>query len=183
MAASRVFERPEIHRGCAMIFVVVGTQLPFDRLIRAVDEWAGNRRQRDVVAQIGPTAYRASNIKTHRFLEPAEFRRYMERADFVVSHAGMGTVITALELGKPVLVMPRRADLLEHRNDHQIATARRFILQRRIKVAFFERELIAELDTMQDATGPERISRYAPRPLIDALAAFLANNSSGMRPS
>jgi len=145
-----------------------------------VDDWAGSRQQRDVVAQIGPTAYRASNIKTYRFLEPTEFRRHIEEADFIVSHAGMGTIITALELGKPVVVMPRRADLLEHRNDHQIATARRFILQGRIKVAFSERELAEELDSMHDATGPERISRYAPRPLIDALAAFLVSNNSGL---
>ena len=183
MAASRLTPRPQIYGSCALIFVGVGTQLPFDRLVRSVDDWAGSRQKRDVVAQIGPTAYRASNIKTYRFLKPAEFRRHIEEADFIVSHAGMGTIITALELGKPVLVMPRRADLLEHRNDHQIATARRFVLQGRIKVAFSDRELVEELDSMRDATGTDRISRHAPRPLIDALAAFLANNSSGMSPS
>ena len=54
----------------------------------------------------------------------------------------MGSIITALELGKRIIVMPRRADLGEHRSDHQVATAKRFAEQGRIEVAFNERELL-----------------------------------------
>ena len=39
-----------------MIFVTVGTQLAFDRMIKAVDEWAGARGRTDVFAQVGPAA-------------------------------------------------------------------------------------------------------------------------------
>jgi UDP-N-acetylglucosamine transferase subunit ALG13 len=163
-----------------LIFVAVGTQLPFDRLIRAVDVWAGHRQRRDVVAQVGPTAYRAANIETHPFLDPTDFRRCVKQAELTVSHAGMGTIITALELGKNVVVMPRRAELLEHRNDHQLATARHFLVQGRIKVAFNEGELVSELDKIRDDAAPERISEYASRPLLDALTAFLATESSSV---
>jgi UDP-N-acetylglucosamine transferase subunit ALG13 len=181
MAASRVVERPQLQGGGSLIFVAVGTQLPFDRLIRAVDAWAGYRQRYDVVAQVGPTAYRATNIETFPFLDPKEFRRCVEEAELTVSHAGMGTIITALELGKNVVVMPRRAELLEHRNDHQLATARHFLVQGRIKVAFNESELVTELDKLRNDATPERIGEYASRPLIDALTAFLASESSGER--
>jgi UDP-N-acetylglucosamine transferase subunit ALG13 len=166
-----------------LIFVAVGTQLPFDRLIRTMDEWAARCRRRDIVAQVGPTTYRANNIQTHRYLDSREFRRCVGEADLIVSHAGMGTIITALELAKPVIVMPRRAELLEHRNDHQLATARRLLLQRQIRVAFKESDLLAELDNFKDAKPPEPISAYAQGPLIEALTAFLDSGSGSMHPS
>ena len=109
-----------------MIFVTVGTQLPFDRLIAAVDAWAGETGVGDVFAQIGPTAYVPRHIEFAQFIPPAECAQRMREADAIVAHAGMGTILNALQLGKPLLVMPRRASLGEHRNEHQSATARRF---------------------------------------------------------
>ena len=67
----------------------------------------------------------------------------------MIAHAGMGSIITALELGKPIMVMPRRASLGEHRNDHQVATAKRFAEQGRIMVAFNEKELVDKLDQLK----------------------------------
>ena len=86
-----------------MIFVTVGVQLPFDRLVRAVDTWAGERMRADVFAQIGPSQYRPQHIEFRAFVEPPEFRRLVEGADAVVAHAGMGSIITALELAKPLI--------------------------------------------------------------------------------
>ena len=89
-----------------MIFVTVGTQLPFDRLVRAMDEWAARHHRNDVFAQIGPAnAYRPRHVQWSNFIPAPEFRRWMERADLVVSHAGMGTIISALELGAPILLI------------------------------------------------------------------------------
>ena len=109
-----------------MIFVTVGTQGQFDRLIRTVDEWAGLRGRTDVFAQTGPSDYRPEHIRSKPFIDPTEFRKHVESASLVIAHAGMGSIITALEFGKHIIVMPRRADLGEHRNDHQVATAKRF---------------------------------------------------------
>src|SRR5690242_2073535 len=103
-----------------MIFVTVGTQGRFDRLIRTVDEWAGMRAQTDIFAQTGPSDYTPKHISVEPFVSPNEFRKRVETASLVIAHAGMGSIITALELGKQIIVMPRRSDLGEHRNDHQI---------------------------------------------------------------
>jgi UDP-N-acetylglucosamine transferase subunit ALG13 len=109
-----------------VIFVTVGTQVAFDRLITAVDEWAGAAVGREVFAQIGPTRLRPRHIEYAPFVSPQECTERMLAAKAIVAHAGMGTILTALEMGKPLLVMPRRAALGEHRNDHQLATAHRF---------------------------------------------------------
>ncbi len=129
-----------------MIFLTVGAQMPFDRLVRAVDAWAARAGNGSIFAQIGRGGYRPAHLRHVEFLEPRAFRNAFNAATAIVAHAGMGTIINALELGKPILVMPRRGDLAETRNDHQLATARRFRELGLVEVAFDETELPDRLD-------------------------------------
>jgi UDP-N-acetylglucosamine transferase subunit ALG13 len=156
-----------------LIFVTVGTQLPFDRLVSAIDEWARRSGRGDVFAQTGPTRLKPGFIRHEPFLDACKFQECIERADAVIAHAGMGSIITALELGKPILVMPRRADLGEHRNDHQMATARRFHQQGRIAVAFDQAELLAALDHLDELPRPQRIDSGASPMLIERIRSFV----------
>lgn len=138
-----------------MIFLTVGTQLPFDRLVRAVDLWAGSRGRQDIFGQIsniGPSGYRPKNFEWVSDLAPAEFEARFRAASYIVSHAGMGTIISALGAGKPLLIMPRRADLGEQRNDHQQATARRFCTRPGILAALDEEELPEKMDMLLTLT-------------------------------
>lgn len=129
-----------------MIFVTVGAQMPFDRLIRAVDAWAGSRGRDDLFAQIGESEYRPMHLEFSCFMDPDEFEQRLETASAIVAHAGMGSIITALERAKPILVMPRRSDLGETRNDHQVATARQFAALELVEVAMDEHTLPIKLD-------------------------------------
>jgi exopolysaccharide biosynthesis glucuronosyltransferase PssE len=156
-----------------MIFVTVGTQGHFDRLVRTVDEWANVRGKPDIFAQIGPSDYRYQHIHAERFIDASEFRKRVESASLVIAHAGMGSIITALELGKRILVMPRRASLGEHRNDHQVATAKRFAEQGRIEVAFNEQELASKLDRLDVSGDNERLDAQASAHLIGAIRTFI----------
>ncbi len=156
-----------------MIFVSVGAQMPFDRLVRTVDAWAADHPDAEVFAQIGPTDWRPAHIAWTRFLEPAAFRAKAGAADALVAHAGMGSILTALELGKPILVLPRQAALHETRNDHQVATARRFDAMGRVAVAYDEDELPAKLDALLGSEATERISGEASPELIAALRSFI----------
>jgi len=156
-----------------VIFVTVGAQMPFDRLIRAVDDWADSRQRRDVFAQIGPGAWKPRHIDWVEFLAPAEFRNRCEQADVLIAHAGMGSIITALELAKPILVMPRRGDLRETRNDHQVATATRFAEQGKLSVALDTDELAAALDRMAEAAAPSPIGPHASDGLLAGLREFV----------
>ena len=163
-----------------MIFVTVGTQLSFDRLGAVVDRWAGEHQITDVFAQLGPTELRPRHIEYRRFISPAECRRCMLSARAIVAHAGMGTMLTALELGKPLLVMPRSAALGEHRNDHQLATAQRFAELGRVAVAFDEHELPAKLAELDRLANVEPISPFAPEGFISAVRAFIDDAPSSM---
>jgi UDP-N-acetylglucosamine transferase subunit ALG13 len=156
-----------------MIFATVGAQGPFDRLIRAIDAWAGLRNRPDVFAQIGSSKYRPIHIETTPFINSTEFRSRVEKAQLIVAHAGMGSIITALELGKPIIVMPRRGDLKETRNDHQIATARYLKEQGRVMVAFSEQELFELLDNMDGIRGGTCIERQAPSPFLTMIREFI----------
>ena len=160
-----------------MIFVTVGVQLPFDRLIRAIDVWAGARARSDVVAQVGASSYRPSNIRAKAQLSPDEFRAHVEEAKLVVAHAGMGSIITALEIGKPIIVLPRQAALNEHRNDHQLATARYMEEQNLVRVAKSEEHLVQLLDDWQDSGPPVRIAEYADSELVARLSTFIAEKA------
>jgi UDP-N-acetylglucosamine transferase subunit ALG13 len=156
-----------------MIFVTVGTELPFDRLIGVVDEWAGRTERADVFAQIGDSYKRPLNIRYKTFIEPGEFTRRFASADVIVSHAGMGTILSALQYQKPIVVMPRRASLREHRNEHQLATARRLAALGKVTVAFDDAELAQTLDRLGELKAQDRIGAYASDGLISTLREFI----------
>lgn len=105
-----------------MIFLTTGTQLPFDRLVRSVDAVASELEEA-VFGQIGSGIYRPTNFSYAKFLSQHDFSTRFEAARLVVAHAGTGSILAGIKMEKPVVVMPRRADLGEHRNDHQLATA------------------------------------------------------------
>jgi UDP-N-acetylglucosamine transferase subunit ALG13 len=109
-----------------MIFVSVGTQLPFPRMMEVIDEWAGKNKNTAVFAQ---TASEISllNVKSAEYLSAIEFQKYFSEANIIVSHAGMGNILTALDAGKPIIIFPRKAEFNEHRNDHQVSTAKKFV--------------------------------------------------------
>lgn len=101
-----------------MIFVAVGTQFPFDRLIENMDDWANDHEEK-VLAQISEGEYLPEHIKWQRFLDGEEYNKNIREASVFVSHAGMGNIISAREQQTPIIVMNRQYKLGEHRNDHQ----------------------------------------------------------------
>lgn len=149
-----------------MIFVTVGEQLPFDRLVRTVDEWAAVTGK-EVFAQTGRSDWKPIHIAHKESLSPEEFKEKFLAAEVIIAHAGMGTIITALDLGKPILVMPRQTLLGEHRNDHQFATAKRFLALNYVSVAFDEAELRGKLDNLEEiVVGQKGKTIIGPSPLL-----------------
>ncbi len=159
-----------------MIFVTVGSQMPFDRLIRAVDEWAETRDTRDVFAQVGRTDYTPRHMGWTPALSPADFRQRVFDADVIIAHAGMGSIITAWEFGKPILVMPRRGPLGETRNDHQVGTAARCRAVDWVTVAMNEHELAERLASVEQLTAPTSICSHASLELLTTVRDFIAGD-------
>lgn len=161
-----------------MIFLTIGSHEPFDRLARALDAWCAARP--DAMTVFG-------QITDHAEYEPTSFEWvgnlapdvYLERckaATLLVSHAGMGSIITAGQFGKPIVVMPRRAAMRETRNDHQVATAKRFESRPGVHVAIDEHALPATLDSAiagLGAAGEAIMGPFAQPQLIDAIRAVI----------
>jgi len=160
-----------------VILLTVGTQLPFDRMVKTVDDWAVDEDRSDVMAQVGPSKYPTSRLNSFSFSNPADMRRLQEKSDLIIAHAGIGSIVTALELGKPIIVMPRDHERGEHRNGHQKATARRFQSVKGIHIAENEQELITllrRIDTLIDAHPDATLSGVASDGLLDGLRDHLA---------
>jgi len=156
-----------------MIFVTVGTQLPFDRMISTIDAWAAENKRTDVFAQVGPANYKPKQIEYAEFLPADQCRQKIEQASVVIAHAGMGSIITALELGKPIIVMPRRCELGEHRNNHQISTAKKFQEQGIIHVAMDEQDLTQRLLSIDSIECRGKVTNQASPQLLMALTDFV----------
>lgn len=156
-----------------MIFLTIGTQMSFDRLIKCVDGWAADHPEVKVFAQMGETDLHPEHIQATGFISSQEYAEQMREASLVIAHAGLGSIISALENGKPILVLPRRADLGEHRNDHQLATARRFEGHEGVLVAFTTEDLIDRLNRLEEITAPGVLRRDAAPELLDAIRAFV----------
>lgn len=156
-----------------MIFITVGTDQPFDRMLRVIDRWAGESGRKDLFAQIGEGGWQPRHIPFVEFLEPPEFKKRFADAALIIGHAGMGTILSALLHGKPILVMPKKASLGEHRNEHQTATAKRMMELGNVNVAFDETEMRAMLDRIDDLRPRHPIAPHASGGLVNGIRDFI----------
>jgi UDP-N-acetylglucosamine transferase subunit ALG13 len=158
-----------------VIFVTVGSDLPFSRLVKHLDHWSRNNSGQQVFAQLGrlgPSDYVPETIEWVEMLTADEFDRRFAEARLIVAHAGMGSIISALATGKPIVILPRRAQLGEHRNNHQLATAERFADRPGIFVAWSEAELSDTIDrslVQSDGASVEKLPEFAPVDLTERL--------------
>ncbi|KHD07587.1 hypothetical protein PN36_20110 [Candidatus Thiomargarita nelsonii] len=155
-----------------MIFVTVGTQFPFDRLIKGVDSWLNQ----SVVAQIGHSAYLPKRMAFYDFLGAKEFDEKFKEADLIVSHAGMGNILKAFDYRKPIIIMPRRSELGEHRNNHQIESSKYFGSFDGIEVVNTVQELqdaLSRFTRQQKIEFPVRNDGCELEKLVDNIRSFL----------
>lgn len=157
-----------------MIFVTVGTQLAFDRMIRALDSYFAIHPDQKVFAQIGPADYIPQHMKSAQFISPSEADEYFSQSSLIIAHAGTGSIFTALKYKKPIIIMPRIAEFNEHRNDHQVATTNWAKNLPGVWVAKDEKQLMELLETNFVVGAREEISSYAQPELIQ----FLKNTIS-----
>jgi UDP-N-acetylglucosamine transferase subunit ALG13 len=104
-----------------MIFVTIGTTEPFDRLLRALD----TLDDEELVVQCGDTTTRPRRGRYVDYLPYDDLVDHVRQARVVIAHAGVGTIMTALANGKRPIVVPRRAELGEAVDDHQLELAKR----------------------------------------------------------
>ena len=68
--------------------------------------------------------------------------------NYIFAHASMGSTVSDLSAGKPILIMPRRAYVGEQGYDHQYTTAQRLETKEGILVVMNKADLPLALDTL-----------------------------------
>lgn len=127
-----------------MIFITVGTEkFPFDRLLgilhRAKEQ---GRIKDDVFAQTGNSAGSYPLFHCTKFYDLDEQMRMMKEADIIVAHAGIGSMLVSLGIGKIPVFFPRSSKLGEHFDDHQMELAGKVASLGKALVAFTEDDLV-----------------------------------------
>ena len=111
-----------------MILVLLGTQNnSFTRLLEAVQENIDKKIINDeVVVQAGFTKFESKDMKIFKLIDKKKLSKLQDKADLIITHGGVGSIISSLEKGKKVIVVPRLKKYNEHVNDHQIQIAEKF---------------------------------------------------------
>jgi len=155
-----------------MIFLTVGTQFPFDRLVKTVDDvFDQGLIDEEIFAQIGENSYKPRNFESVTSLEKKLFDKHLKQASSVISHAGMGTITMALDNNKPLLVMPRSKKYGEVVNDHQAAIARKFEELGHILAVYDVKELPDGIRKLKNFVPKER--KANPDAVADRISRFL----------
>lgn len=155
-----------------MILVTVGTQLAFDRLVGAIDLWSPSQPE-EVVAQVGPTSLTIAHIQAKQFMSAGEMDNLFARARVIVAHAGMGSILSAFKYRKPIIIVPRKASLGEHRNDHQLATARWMQNRFGVMVAWEPEEAIRFLEEGKIHDANVDLPQFAQAEFVQRLRAWI----------
>lgn len=111
-----------------MILVTLGTQdKSFKRLLDAISKEIDKGTIKDkVVVQAGYTKYKNDKMEIFSSLPSDELEELIKKADLIITHGGVGSILTALKYKKKVIVAPRLSKYNEHTNDHQKEITKEF---------------------------------------------------------
>lgn len=104
-----------------MILVLLGTQNnDFRRLLDEIEKniEIGNI-QEEVIVQAGYTKYKSDKMRIFNMISREELEKLVNKSNFVITHAGVGSIEMSLEKNKKVIAVPRLKKYGEHVNDHQ----------------------------------------------------------------
>lgn len=115
-------------RSKKMILITLGTQdKEFTRILKEVDKLITKKViKEEVVVQAGYTKYKSKNMKIFDYVSKTELEKYIEKASFVITHAGVGTIFDCLKKNKKIIAVPRLSKYKEHNNDHQLQIVEEF---------------------------------------------------------
>jgi UDP-N-acetylglucosamine transferase subunit ALG13 len=158
-----------------VIFVTVGSMFPFERMIRIMDDWASRHPEEEIFAQIGGGKYEPRHMRWQRMVAPDAYKKLVRSCRFIVAHAGTGSVFTASEFGKPIVLIPRRAANKEHTTDHQLDTAEWLQGKPGIFVVWSEQELEEGMARAELAVNNIQLllPPSAPKPFLARIRNFL----------
>ncbi|CEH33393.1 undecaprenyldiphospho-muramoylpentapeptide beta-N-acetylglucosaminyltransferase [Romboutsia lituseburensis] len=108
-----------------MIFVTLGTfEMKFTRILNQLEKLDLKDK---VIIQSGHTHFKSNKYQVINFMGKEEFRYYLEKADIVICHGGVGSILEAINFKKRVIAIPRLIKYNEHVDNHQVEIVKKFI--------------------------------------------------------
>jgi UDP-N-acetylglucosamine transferase subunit ALG13 len=167
-----VFSTGKVPWEIVLIFLTVGNwHKGFDRLVQAVDDFVQRKIiSEKVIAQVGSGTYKPKHLASIDYCSPTEFIDYLEKSKVVIAHAGVGTIGQAIKLEKPIVVVPRKAELGECSNNHQWTTAKQLEEEGKILAAYEISELP---DKLQQARSFVSAKKQMDNEIIQTIEKFI----------
>ena len=159
-----------------MILVLLGTQSNnFLRLIKAVEENIKNGIIKDqVVVQSGHTKYESKNMEIIQMMSQEELEEKIKKAKIVITHGGVGSILTCIKLGKKVIAVPRLKKYKEHVNDHQLQIVNSFEELGYIKKVINIEELSEQIKNVRNFIPKKYISNT--HNIIEIIEKYINEN-------
>ena len=105
-----------------MILVLLGTQNnSFHRLLEEIQKNIDDKNIKEkVVVQAGYTKFESKDMTIYNQLPKEQLQEFIKEADLIITHGGVGSIISSITNGKKVIAVPRLQKYKEHVNDHQL---------------------------------------------------------------
>lgn len=111
-----------------MILVLLGTQNnSFHRLLEEVEKNIEDKTiKEEVIVQAGYTKYESNKMKIMDLMSKEQLSKFQDEASLIITHGGVGSIVSSIEKGKKVIAVPRKHEYGEHVNNHQIQIVKDF---------------------------------------------------------
>ena len=159
-----------------MIFVTLGTQdKSFKRLLDNINKEIENGTIKDkVIVQAGHTKYNSKNMEIFDLLDKENFDKYIKDCDLLITHGGVGSIITGLKNNKKVIACPRLAKYDEHINDHQLQIIDRFVESGYI-LSYHENDNLKEILKKAKTFKPNKYTSNTTK-MIELIKNYINNH-------
>ncbi|MFC5281967.1 PssE/Cps14G family polysaccharide biosynthesis glycosyltransferase [Pedobacter alpinus] len=154
-----------------MILVLLGTfKIEFSRPILAIENAIKSWEiSEEIIVQAGHTAFKSDFMTIRAFIEPKELDNLYERAEIIVTHGGVGSILRGFRMKKKIIAIPRLHKFKEHVDDHQIDILEEFARLNYL-IPWYEHDKFADVLA--------KARKFEPSPFVSTkkdLEGFLVN--------
>ena len=111
-----------------MILVLLGTQNnSFERLLKEIEKCINDGIIKEkVIVQAGFTKFSSEKMEILKLIPMENLNKLIDEANFIITHGGVGSIVSSIKKGKKVIAVPRQKKYNEHVNDHQLQIVNSF---------------------------------------------------------
>lgn len=159
-----------------MILVTLGTQdKSFTRLLDNIQKEIDKGNIKDkVVVQAGFTKYESKDMEIFDLIDREKFSELISKCDLLITHGGVGSILTGLKNNKKVIVCPRLSKYKEHMNDHQIQIVENFAKKKYI-LPYYEDDDLGKILKKSKTFKPNKYISNTNN-IINIIEKFINNN-------